>query len=122
VFEPALLVRPNTVLPMGQCETRADYDFPAGVTLRAYAIEDGVRVRVAVPSLDGGPGSAFELRRKGRRVTMTPHAAAPGWRLLLVGENVESVKGGTIEATPEGALVLPAAPDAVVELALHASR
>jgi hypothetical protein len=101
---------------MGECETRAHYDFPTGVTLRAYAIEDGARVRVAVPSQDGGPGSAFEVRRKGRQVTVTPHAAAPGWRLLLVGETVESVKGGTIEATAEGALVLPVSPDAIVEL------
>ena len=112
-----VLVRPNSVLPIGDSEARADYDYARGVTLRAYAIEDGARVSVLVPAQDGGPGSVFELRREGRRVTATPHAAA-GWRLLLVGETVESVTGGTNEATAEGGLVVPASPDAIVELTL----
>jgi alpha-D-xyloside xylohydrolase len=116
-----LLVRPNSVLPIGDCEARADYDYPRGVTLRAYAIEDGARVRVSVPAQDGGSGSIFELRREGRQVTVTPHAAAAGWRLLLVGETVESVTGGANQATAEGSLVLPASPDAIVAVTLFAA-
>ena len=116
-----LLVRPNSVLPVGECDTRADYGYPRGVTLRAYAIEDGARVRVAIPEQDGGPGSTFELRREGGQVTVTPHAAAPGWRLLLVGEIVESASGGTIEATAEGSLVMPASSDAPVSVILRAA-
>src|SRR5664280_3415986 len=111
----------SSVLPIGECDARADYDYPRGVTLRAYAIEDGARVKVAVPEQDGGPGSTFELRREGAQVTVTPHAAAPGWRLLLVGETVESASGGTIEATAEGSLVLPASPDAIIALTLRAA-
>ncbi|HEX7431474.1 MAG TPA: alpha-xylosidase [Candidatus Limnocylindrales bacterium] len=116
-----LLVRPNSVLPIGDCEARADYDYPRGVTLRAYAIEDGAQVRVSVPAQDGGPGSIFELRREGRQVTVTPHAAEAGWRLLLVGETVESVTGGANQATAEGSLVLPASPDAIVAVTLFAA-
>jgi len=52
---------------------------------------------------------------------VTPHAAAPGWRLLLVGETVESASGGTIEATAEGSLVLPASSDAPVSVILCAA-
>jgi alpha-D-xyloside xylohydrolase len=116
-----LLVRPNSVVPIGECEARADYDYPRGVTLRAYAIEDGARVKVAVPERDGGPGSTFELRREGRQVTVMPHTAAPGWRLLLVGETVESVSGGTIEATAEGSLVMPETSDATLSVTLRAA-
>jgi alpha-D-xyloside xylohydrolase len=116
-----LLVRPNSVLPIGDCEARADYDYPRGVTLRAYAIEDGARVRVSVPAQNGEPGSIFELQRDGRQLRLTPHAAAPGWRLLLVGETVESVDGGAIETTAEGSLVVPASPDAIVALTLCAA-
>jgi alpha-D-xyloside xylohydrolase len=50
-----LLVRPNSVIPVGACEARADYDFPADVTLRAYRIENGALLKVAVPALDGQP-------------------------------------------------------------------
>jgi alpha-D-xyloside xylohydrolase len=117
-----LLVRPNSVLPIGECEARADYDYPRGVTLRAYGIEDGARVRVAVPSQDGRPGSTFELHRDGEQVTVTPDGAAPGWRVLLVGETVESASGGTVEAAADGNLVLPASIDGTVTLTLRAAR
>jgi hypothetical protein len=54
-------------------------------------------------------------------MTVTPKAAAPDWRLLMVGETVESVSGGTVEATDKGSLVLPASPDATVVLTLRAA-
>jgi alpha-D-xyloside xylohydrolase len=114
-----LLVRPNTVLPVGADVARADYDFRRGVTLRAYSIRDGARVTVTVPGPDGGSGSTFELRRKGAEVTMTAHAAEPGWRLLLVGETVEPLNGCAVEATEEGSLAAPAAPDGSVVVNLH---
>ena len=114
-----LLVRPNTVLPVGAGEARADYDFRRGVTLRAYSIGDGARITVTVPGPDGGSGSTFELRRKGAEVTMTAHAAEPGWRLLLVGETVEPMNGCTVEVTAEGSLAAPAAPDASVVVNLR---
>jgi alpha-D-xyloside xylohydrolase len=117
-----LLVRPNTVLPMGECSTRADYDFRSGVTLRAYAIDDGARIRLSVPSQDGESRSTFELRRDGERVTVTPGAGAARWRLLMVGETVDSVGGGTVRETPEGSVIEPAASDGEIELALRAAR
>jgi alpha-D-xyloside xylohydrolase len=114
-----LLVRPGSVIPIGECDTTADYDYPRGVTLRAYAIEDGAQVRVSVPSRDGRPGSAFELRRDGGRVTLTPDGAAAGWRLLLVGDTVDPLSGCTVEATAEGSLVLPTSPEASVVVTLR---
>jgi alpha-D-xyloside xylohydrolase len=117
-----LLVRPNSVLPIGAYEARADYDYPRGVTLRAYGIEDGARVSVAVPTQDGGPGSTFEFHRDGGHVTVTPHAAAAGWRVLFVGETVESATGGTVEAAADGGLVLPTSIDGTVTLTLRAAR
>jgi alpha-D-xyloside xylohydrolase len=116
-----LLVRPNTVLPMGDCDATADYDYPRGVTLRAYEIREGALVRVSVPSRDGGPGSSFELRRDGEQVTLTPKAAASAWRLLLVRETFEAVSGCTVEATAEGSLVLPNSPETVA-IAVRRSR
>jgi len=116
-----LLVRPNSILPTGDRDSKADYEYPRGVTLLAFAIEDGARLSVAVPSQDGRPGSTFELRRDGAQVTVRPKASAE-WRLLLVGETVESVRGGTIEAQAEGTLVVPASPDAVVEVTLGAAH
>ena len=113
-----LFVRPNSVIPMGASEVRADYAYPQGVTLRAYAIEDGALVNVAVPKQDGRPGSAFTLRRVGNEVTVTPGPGTSDWRLLIVGETAASATRATFEATAEGCLVVPAAADATLKVTL----
>ena len=113
-----LFVRPNSVIPIGASEARADYDYPDGVTLRAYEIEDGALLNVAIPRQDGRPGSTFTLRRTGDEITVTPASGASDWRLLLVGETAASASRGTIEATAEGCLVAPAAADATLKVTL----
>jgi alpha-D-xyloside xylohydrolase len=113
-----LLVRPNSVIPVGDRAARPDYDYLQGVTLRAYAIEDGARLKVAVPSPDGRPGSHFDLSREGRQVTVKPHGATADWRLLLVGETVDSVDGGSFEADSDGSLIVPSSADASVTATL----
>ena len=113
-----LLVRPNSVIPVGDSAARPDYDYLQGVTLRAYEIEDGARLKVAVPSRDGRPGAHFDLSRKGRRVTVKPHGATADWRLLLVGETVDSVDGGSLEADSDGSLIVPSSADASVTATL----
>ena len=60
-----LLVRPNTVLPVGSVESRPDYDFADGVTLHVYALEEGRSVTVTVPTLGGAPDTIYTVRRKG---------------------------------------------------------
>jgi alpha-D-xyloside xylohydrolase len=114
-----LLVRPNSVIPVGACEARADYDFPADVTLRAYRIENGALLKVAVPALDGQPGSAFTLSRAAAKITLAPGPATSSWRLLLVGEAGVSVTGGTLEATAEGCLVVPESAEATLVVTLQ---
>ena len=114
-----LLVRPNSVIPAGASEARADYDFPADVTLRAYRIEDGALLKVAIPALDGKPGSAFTLSRDGAQIEVVPGSVASKWRLLLVGETGVSATGGRLESTAEGCLVVPESAQATVVVTLQ---
>jgi alpha-D-xyloside xylohydrolase len=114
-----LLVRPNSVIPIGASEARADYDYPEGVTLRAYEIEDGALLNVAIPMQDGRPGSTFTLRRVGDEITVIPGSGASDWRLLLVGETAASAARGTLEATADGCLVVPATADATLKVTLQ---
>jgi alpha-D-xyloside xylohydrolase len=117
-----LFVRPDTLLPIGECESQADYDYPHGVTLRAYSIRDGARVHLTIPSQTGGSGSTFELHRAGDVVTVVAHEAGEGWRLLFVGEAVEPVSGCTVESTAEGSLVLPTSSGASIVVTLQRSH
>ena len=40
-----LLVRPNSVIPVGSRTDRPDYDYTDGLTLQVYQLEDGRRLR-----------------------------------------------------------------------------
>jgi alpha-D-xyloside xylohydrolase len=104
-----LMVRPNTVIAVGSCEDRPDYDYGDGVTLRVYELADGERATAVIPSVAGDVDATFEVRRAGDEIAVERQGASKPWRLLLVGvESVASVKGGTVKSSPEGVMVTPA--------------
>jgi alpha-D-xyloside xylohydrolase len=103
-----LMVRPNSVIAVGGCEDRPDYDYGDGVTLQVYELADGGRATAVVPSVTGDVDATFEVRREARAVTVERQRAAKQWRLLLVGvASVASVEGGVAESTQKGTLVTP---------------
>ncbi|MGY6652944.1 alpha-xylosidase [Amycolatopsis sp. TRM77291] len=72
-----LLVRPNTVLPLGAVDDRPDYDYADGVTLRIYRLEDGARITTTVG------GSTFRTRREGDSVHIDVDSAPEGWQVAF---------------------------------------
>ena len=63
-----LFVREGTLLPMGGEETQTDYDYLSGLTVRAYALTEGVPARATVRGNDG---------RERLDVTVTLRAGEP---------------------------------------------
>ena len=103
-----LMVRPNSIIPVGSHDERPDYDYADGLTLQAYAPADGASHTVVVPTLTGGAGPTFEVKRTGNIITVNPRGTTQPWRLLLVGiDSVASVEGGGVENSSNGMLVTP---------------
>ncbi len=112
-----LLVRPNTVLPVGATDTRPDYDYADGVTFRAYALSDGADITSTVPTLTGETALTLRVRREGDQVRAEATPGGGNWSLLLVGESAGTPSGGaTAEPAEGGLLVRPAAGAAAVEV------
>ncbi len=104
-----LMVRPNTVIAIGDHQDRPDYDYSDGVTLRVYEFEDGKRVSLVIPSVKGEVEMKFEIKRENGTLTVERQGASKPWKLLLAGiKSIESVKEGKAEGTPIGTLVTPA--------------
>jgi alpha-D-xyloside xylohydrolase len=104
-----LLVRPNTILPMGNRTDRPDYDYGDGVILQVYEIEQGEKT-VSIPTPAGGIDQTFILRRLGGTLEVERRGPAKPWQLLLVGmRSVQSVEGGMAEPGSSGVLVTAAA-------------
>lgn len=99
-----LLARPGSVIPFGAVGDRPDYDYADGVTLHAYALPDGARVRTEVPSATGEVAAVFTTTRDGDVIRVTAEGAGH-WRLLLPGVRSGSVEGGEVIEHDHGLLV-----------------
>ncbi|GGP55090.1 alpha-xylosidase [Saccharothrix coeruleofusca] len=94
-----LLVRPDTILPVGAVDDRPDYDYAEGVTLRAYHLADGEHVTAV-------GGTTFVIGKQDDRIGVWVDAAPSRWRLLLVGaRSVDAVDGGSASPHPDGVLI-----------------
>lgn len=83
-FHLPLMVREGTVLAVGADETRPDYDYTSGTTLRLYRMKEGSRVQILVPDSEGRGGVQVEAVREGREITVTVDGGS-GWTAEAVG-------------------------------------
>ncbi|MCZ2827270.1 alpha-xylosidase [Modestobacter sp. VKM Ac-2986] len=87
-----LLVRPDTVLPVGARSDRPDYDWTDGVVLRLYRLRDGHRSQVVVPGDgSGGADAVFTVERTGDLVTVTAAHAPGAWSVQVAGDAATAV-------------------------------
>lgn len=113
-----LLVRPNSVIPIGRIDNRPDYDWADGVTLRVYALDEGQDVRIGIPNSSGGEAASFTIRRQGDHVQVEAYAAAKPWQVELVGIANASVDGGGAAAGEHGVLITPSSGASSVSIEL----
>jgi len=106
-----LWVRPGTVLPIGACDNRPDYDFADGVTFRVYELEDHAEAACTVPSMTGAVALRCVVRRSGRQISATVEGPSAGrWHLQLAGvREVTAGEGCPTIPDPLGVIVCPAA-------------
>jgi alpha-D-xyloside xylohydrolase len=101
-----LLVRSNTVLPIGAQSDRSDYDFTEDVTLRIYEMDDEKTITTHIPNLKGEIESTFITTRRGSSYTIQRNGSAKKWNVMLINEtNITKLNNGTIVELPEGVLV-----------------
>jgi alpha-D-xyloside xylohydrolase len=103
-----LMVRPNSVVPVGANEQRPDYDYSDGVTFHVFELQDGSTISARVPAMNGEVAMTFEANRVGQQVQVHVKGASKSWSVLLRGVgSVQSVEGGTAQKDALGTLVMP---------------
>ena len=114
-----LLVRSNSAIVVGNEETRPDYDYTTGFTLRVYGMTDGGRAATAITDADGAVVVRFTLARDGQTITVTWEGSPADWSVLLVGvDAVDQVAGGSVEQTAAGTRVTAAAGSTALTISL----
>ncbi|MEP7135261.1 MAG: alpha-xylosidase [Chloroflexota bacterium] len=86
-----LLVRPNSVIPIGSRTDKPDYDFSNDVTLQIFSFDDGYSTRVEIPSVDGKIETTFEIERKGNTIHVQRRGPAKLWNVAL-GSTITKVE------------------------------
>ena len=91
-----LFVRENTLLPLGDCEERADYDYEKNVTMRLYSLRD--RARRTVYDRHGNEAFTVSAERTESTLCIRVEGTAPGLRIRLMGiPAVRTLSGARME-------------------------
>ncbi|MHB1318005.1 MAG: alpha-xylosidase [Anaerolineae bacterium] len=114
-----LMVRPGSLIPMGQNEERPDYNYAPGVTLHLFELADGMSAQATVPAVTGATALTARAERSGDKVIVSVAGDASDWRVLLRGvDGVTRVAGGTAREEPQGTLIVPEQGVSRVEVSL----
>jgi alpha-D-xyloside xylohydrolase len=103
-----LMVRPNSVIAIGNHDDRPDYDYSEGVILQMYEFEEGQQALVEIPSVTGKIQTTFAVTRRDGVIKVEKQGKSEDWKLLLVGiSKIASVIGAVSETCSQGVLVTP---------------
>ncbi len=107
-FSLPLLARPNSLIAVGSCEDKAEYDFSENVTLHLFELEDGKETKCTVYRPGGEKALEVEVTKRGMQLHVNATGGEKPWKLLLHGiETIRSTTGCTYETNPNGILVTP---------------
>jgi alpha-D-xyloside xylohydrolase len=103
-----LMVKPNTIIPVGANEQQPNYDFGDGVTFHVFELQDGATTTARVPTIKGEEAMTVKASRKGQQVRVQVQGEPKPWSVLLRGVgSVQSVEGGIAKADTLGTLLVP---------------
>lgn len=89
-FTMPLLVRPNSILAVGSCDTRPDYDFSDGVTFCLSIFEDGAEAVTEVTDPEGNVVMTAKAVRNGEVIALHVDGGHGNWNYKILGD--DSVK------------------------------
>ncbi len=103
-----LLVRPNSIIAVGNDDTKPDYDYADGVVFHVFEIEDKAFADASVYDTSGNPALHVYVKREGRRIFVDATGESRGWSICLRGiGDVETVSGGDFVTDEMGVKVIP---------------
>ena len=107
-FSLPLFVRENSLIAVGQNNTRTDYDFADQVQLHLFELQEGATATTVVYNTAAEEELSVQAERKGGVIRVTSSGAGKPWQLLLRGlPELSRVEGASLETTEQGVLLTP---------------
>lgn len=95
-----LMVRENSIIAVGACDDKPDYDYARDVELRIYALRDGSQARTVIYSMDNSADTRITVQRTGDRIHITLNSTKP-CTIRLVNQLVKGAQGDVIRYKTE---------------------
>jgi len=106
-FSLPLLARPNSIIPIGSCDARPDYDYVNNVTLNVYELEDGKVAYVVVNNVSGETELELEVKRNNGKILITVlKDSQKPWRLFFHGLGLKSQFNAIVNQKDNGSEVI----------------
>ena len=87
-----VMLRPNTVLPMGNNDQVPDYDFTDQVTLVIGEFEEGARTCVEIPDTKGNTIMKVQARREGEEILLSVEGGKGNFQIKNLGSQTVKVE------------------------------
>lgn len=85
-FHMPLLVRPNTILALGSCDTKTDYDFADGVELCLSVFDEGAGAEAEVTDVKGNIVMKASAKRRGSQIMLHVEGRTENWKYRVLGD------------------------------------
>lgn len=107
-FSLPLLVRPNSLIAIGNNDIRPDYDYAENVTFHLFELQDGNSAKSVVYNQQGVVDLEIEATRKDNSIIISAKGNSKPWKLLL--RNIQNVRPSgdfSVSSSDLGAVVEP---------------
>ena len=103
-----LMVRENSVIAMGSCDDKPDYDYANGVELRVYALIDGQETETTVYDMSQNVSLHISVIKNGSKITVQSNRnAGKPYTIRLINVQAKSAAGASIQITGNDTLLIP---------------
>ena len=103
-----LMVKENSIIAVGNENSRPDYDYADNVTLHVFELKDGAKVETIVYDTEAKLNLNVTVTRKANEIIVEAIKVAKPYNIILRGiHNVASVQGGNFKDDKLGMLVTP---------------
>ncbi|MDE6845704.1 MAG: alpha-xylosidase [Lachnospiraceae bacterium] len=112
-----LMARANSIVAIGSCDDKPDYDYADGVELRVYALTDGIKTETTVYGMAQNEELKVSVVKESTKITIqAENIGKKPYTVRLVNVQAKSADGASMEIAGSDTVVTPNAGTVVVEL------
>ena len=112
-----LMVRENSIVALGACDDKPDYDYADGVELRVYALTDGQECATVVYDMQQKADLQVSITKNADTITIKPkNAGGKPYTVRLVNVQAASASGAAMTVDGKDTILTPEADTVTVTL------